>query len=117
VARQKKVLEHYLVLEEEQDILRRSHITDTVAQGSDFSHDHFQLIFQVLTIMCRFGNAVSFRFNSIDVKFQIWKLGVVFTDNVSLAVSNYLCFFLGLFMPHCSANGYIKVSLPVIYVN
>lgn len=27
-----------------------------------------------------------FRYNSIDMKYQVWKLGVVFTDNVSLVV-------------------------------
>lgn len=30
------------------------------------------------------------RLNSIDVKYQMWKLGVVFTDNVSLSVYIYI---------------------------
>lgn len=59
-------------------------------QGSYFSPGHFDLISQVLTVMCLSDSAIYFRFNSIDVKYQVWKLGVVFTDNVSLVVSNIL---------------------------
>jgi len=39
---------------------------------------------------------VSCRFNSIDMKYQVWKLGVVFTDNVSSVVSHTLWLLLGL---------------------
>lgn len=34
-----------------------------------------------------------YRLNSIDVKYQMWKLGVVFTDNVSLSVCIYTHIF------------------------
>ena len=41
-----------------------------------------------------------YRLNSIDVKYQMWKLGVVFTDNVSLSVyvyiDTYICVYIHL---------------------
>ena len=46
---------------------------------------------------CVRDGSVYFRFNSIDMKYQVWKLGVMFTDHVSSLVSNIvklLCVFV-----------------------
>lgn len=43
-------------------------------------------------------NAIYFRFHSIDMKYQVWKVGVVFTDNVSLVASNIYWILLDLFV-------------------
>lgn len=57
------------------------------------------------------GDTYHFRFNSIDVKYQVWKLGVVFTDNVSSGVING---FVGQFGCVCPVEAK-KVSPPAIY--
>lgn len=36
-----------------------------------------------------------FRLSSIDMKYHIWKLGVVFTDNVSMASGKTIFYTLG----------------------
>lgn len=59
--------------------------------------DILALFFQVLTMyLC--DDAIYFRFNSIDMKYQVWKLGVVFTDNVSSVVCNISWLLLSVFV-------------------
>lgn len=50
-------------------------------------HKSLILAMDSLTLFSICDYAIYFRLNSIDMKYQVWKLGVVFTDNVSLVVS------------------------------
>ena len=72
------------------------------------------MFFRFLPYIC--DDVVYFRLKSIDMKYQVWKLGVVFTDNVSSDLSNMLWLLLGC-VPHCSYKAKIKVSLPANYFN
>lgn len=61
---------------------------------------HFDPIFHCLFFICLYDDAFYFRLNSIDIKYQVWKLGVVFTDNVSPFVSNILELLLLVLFEH-----------------
>lgn len=53
-------------------------------------HLRYSLIMNALLFPVMPSCMLFSRLNSIDVKYQMWKLGVVFTDNVSLYHKNIL---------------------------
>lgn len=56
---------------------------------SSFSHTLLSFFPAVFSLYVRMMTHFIFRLNSIDIKYQVWKLGVVFTDNVSLTTPEH----------------------------